>query len=51
MNRRRWMLSSKLCCHLETVLDCEKKHSTSPLEVGCIIKNSTLSGKGQGARD
>ena len=51
MNRRRRMLSSNLCCRFETVLHCEKKRSTSPPEVGCVIKNSTLSWNGEGARD
>ena len=45
------MLSSNLCCRFETVPHCEKKRSTSPPEVGCVIKNSTLSWKGEGARD
>ena len=40
MNRRRRMLSSNLCCRFETVPTCEKKRSTSPPEVGCVIKNS-----------
>ena len=31
--------------------NCSKKRSTSPPEVGCIIKNITLSWKGEGARD
>ena len=43
MNRRLRMLSSNLCCRFETVPHCEKKRSTSPPEVGCVIKNSTLS--------
>ena len=51
MNRRRRMFSSNLCCRFETVPHCEKKRSTSPPEVGCVIKNSTLSWKGEGARD
>ena len=45
------MLSSNLCCRFETVPHCEKKRSTSPPEVGCVIKNSTLSWNGEGARD
>ena len=49
MNPRRRMLSSNLCYRFETVPHCEKKCSTSPPEVGCAIKNSTLSWKGEGA--
>ena len=41
------MLSSNLCCRFETVPHCEKKRSTSPPEVGCVIKNSTRSWNGE----
>ena len=48
MNPRRGMLSSNLCYRLEIMPHREKKRSTPPLEVGCVIKNCTLSERTEG---